>query len=78
MTGGGGKQWINGETITGIALVFLALLFIWAATMNAVWATILLADYLILAIGVGFIVLGIITMRRTNRTHSEEGHTPNY
>jgi hypothetical protein len=78
MTGGGGKQWINGETITGIALVFLALLFFWAATMNAVWARILLADYLILAIGVGFIVLGIITMRRTNRTHSEEGHTPNY
>jgi hypothetical protein len=53
-------------------------LFIWAATMNAVWARILLADYLILAIGVGFIVLGIITMRRTNRPHSEEGHTPNY
>jgi hypothetical protein len=78
MTGGGGKQWINGETITGIALVFLALLFIWAATMNAVWARILLADYVILAIGVGFIVLGIYTMRRTNRTHPEEGHTHNY
>jgi hypothetical protein len=73
MTGGGGKQWINGETITG-----LALLFIWAATMNAVWARILLAAYLILAIGLGFIVLGIITMRRTNRTYSEEGHTHNY
>jgi multisubunit Na+/H+ antiporter MnhB subunit len=78
MTGGGGKQWINGETITGIALVLLALLFIWAATMNAVWARILLAAYLILAIGLGFIVLGIITMRRTNRTYSEEGHTHNY
>ena len=78
MTGGEGKQWINGETITGIALVFLALLFIWAATMNAVWARILLAAYLILAIGVGFIVLGIITIRRTNRMHSEEGHTHNY
>ena len=78
MTGGGGKQWINGETITGIALVFLALLFIWAATMNAVWARILLADYLILAIGVGFIVLGIITMRRTHRPQSEEGHTHGY
>ncbi|HEX2170389.1 MAG TPA: hypothetical protein VHF65_08830 [Nitrososphaera sp.] len=78
MTGGGGKQWINGETITGIALVVLALLFIWAATMNAVWARILLADYLILAIGVGFIVLGIITMRRTNRTQSEQGHTHSY
>ena len=78
MTGGRRKQWINGETITGIALVFLALLFIWAATMNAVWARILLADYVILAIGAGFIALGIITMRRTNRTHSEEGHTHNY
>ena len=78
MTGGGGKQWINGETITGIALVFLALLFIWAATMNAVWARILLADYLILAIGVGFIVLGIITMRRANRTQSEQGHAHSY
>jgi hypothetical protein len=78
MTGGGGKQWINGETITGIALVFLALLFIWAATLNSVWASILLAAYLILAIGVGFIVLGVITMRRTNRMHSEEGHTHSY
>lgn len=78
MTGGGGKQWINGETVTGIALVFLALLFIWAATMNAVWATILLADYLILAIGVGFIVLGIVTMRRTNHMKSGEGHTHSY
>jgi putative Ca2+/H+ antiporter (TMEM165/GDT1 family) len=78
MTGGGGKQWINGETIAGIALVILALMFILAATMNAIWARILLADYLILAIGVGFIVLGIITMRRTNRMHSEEGHTHSY
>jgi hypothetical protein len=73
MTGAAGKQWINGETITGIALVFLALLFIWGATMNAVWARILLADYVILAIGVGFIVLGVITIRRANRAHSEEG-----
>jgi hypothetical protein len=72
MTGGAGKQWINGETITGIALVFMALLFIWAATRNAVWARILLADYVILAIGVGFIILGVITINRTNRAHSEE------
>jgi hypothetical protein len=78
MTGGGGKQWINGETIAGIALVFLALLFIWLATMNAVWASVVLAAYLILAIGMGFIVLGVITMRRANRMHSEEGHTHSY
>jgi putative Ca2+/H+ antiporter (TMEM165/GDT1 family) len=80
MTGGAGKQWINGETITGIALAFLALMFIWAATMNAVWARILLADFVILAIGVGFIILGVITIHRTNRMHSEEkrGGTSHY
>jgi hypothetical protein len=78
MTGGGGKQRINGETIAGIALVFLALLFIWAAIVNAVWARVVLAAYLILAIGAGFIVLGMITIRRANRIHSEEGHTHSY
>jgi hypothetical protein len=78
MTGGGGKQWINGETIAGIALAFMALLFIWLATMNAVWASVVLAAYLILAIGIGFIVLGVMTIRRTNRMHSEEGHTHSY
>lgn len=78
MTGGGGKQWINGETIAGIALVVLALLFIWAATLNAIWARILIVDYIILAIGVGFVILGIITVRRANRPHSQEGHTHGY
>jgi hypothetical protein len=80
MTGGAGKQWINGETITGVALVFMALLFIWAATMNTIWARILLADYLILAIGSGFIILGVITIHRANRAHPEEesGHSHRY
>jgi hypothetical protein len=70
--GGGGKQRINGETIAGIALAFLASLFIWAGNMNpeSAWATILLADYLILAIGIGFIVIGSISLRRANRSRS--------
>lgn len=71
MTEGGGKQRINGETITGIALVFLALLFLWAGTVNPVWAIIMPADYLILAIGIGFIIVGVMAIRRTNRAHSE-------
>lgn len=71
MREGGGKQRINGETITGIALVFLALLFLWAGMQNPVWASIMLADYLILAIGVGFIVVGIMAIRRTNQPPSE-------
>jgi hypothetical protein len=80
MTGGAGKQWINGETIAGIALVLMALLFIWGATMNAFWARVLLADYVILAIGAGFIILGVITIHRTNHAHSEEerGDTHRY
>lgn len=67
---GGGRQRINGETITGIALVFLALLFIWASTQNPVWAVILPVDYLIFAIGIGFIVIGVIAIRKTNHPES--------
>lgn len=65
---------INAETIAGIALVCLALIFIFAATMNEVWAIILPADYLILALGFGFIALGVITIRN-NRKHSHEEST---
>ena len=71
MTEGGGKQRINGETIAGIALVFMALLFLWAGTQNQVWASIMLADYLILAIGVGFMIVGVMAIRRTNQPPSE-------
>ena len=73
---GSGRQRINGEVIAGIALVFLASLFIWAATVNSVWATILLADYLILAIGIGFIAIGVVTITRSNR--GDTGHSSHY
>jgi hypothetical protein len=48
--------------------------------MNPIWARILLADYIILAIGIGFILLGVITIRRNNRSrsHPEEEHTSHY
>ena len=66
---------VNGETLTGIALVALALLFILAATMNEVWAIILPADYLILAIGVAFIALGVVTSyKNTRHSHEESTH----
>jgi hypothetical protein len=71
MTEGGGKQRLNGETITGVALVFLGLLFIWAAMQNTVWASIVLAAYVIIALGVGFIVVGAVTIHRTNNPRSE-------
>ena len=65
---------INAETIVGITLVLIALIFIFAATMNKVWAIILPADYLILALGFAFIALGVYTTRN-NRKHSHEEST---
>ncbi len=61
---------LNGETITGIALILLAILFIYASLVNQVWALILPADFLILSIGGGFLALGIITIKRLKKTVS--------
>lgn len=55
---------INGETIAGIAFVFLSILFLYAGAVNGIWAIIIPADFLILAIGCAFIILGVITLRR--------------
>jgi putative Ca2+/H+ antiporter (TMEM165/GDT1 family) len=66
---------INSETIVGITLVIIALIFIFAATMNEVWAIILPADYLILALGFAFIALGVYTTRNNRRKHSPEEST---
>jgi hypothetical protein len=59
---------INGETIAGIALVFLSILFLYAGTVNDVWAIIIPADFLIFAIGCAFIVLGVFTSRKQRST----------
>jgi hypothetical protein len=58
---------VNGETITGIALIFLSVLFLLAGMINEAWSLLVPADFLILAIGVGFLSLGIITIRRKKR-----------
>lgn len=55
---------LNGEIVAGIAFIFISLLFIYAASVNSVWAIILPADYLIMAIGVGLVVLGVLTLRK--------------
>ena len=70
-----GKQRLNGETIAGMALVVLGILFIWAGMMNAVWASIVLAAYVILAIGVGFIIVGVMAIKRTNNPESHSEHS---
>jgi putative Ca2+/H+ antiporter (TMEM165/GDT1 family) len=66
---------INGETITGIALAFLGILFIYASTVNNVWATILPADYLIVAIGAAFIILGMWETRKKKTSDVKEEHS---
>ena len=55
---------MNGEIIAGIAMILLSLLFIYAASVNSVWALIAPADYLILAIGIGLVVLGVMTLKK--------------
>jgi hypothetical protein len=63
---------INGEAITGIALSFLAILFIYAGLVNEVWAKLLLADYFILAMGIAFIVLGVYSIRKHRTSRVKE------
>ena len=55
---------INGEIITGIALIFLALLFISAAAVNSLWKMILPADFLLIALGVDFSCFGILGAKK--------------
>ena len=40
------------------------ILFLYAGTVNDIWAILIPADFLILAIGCAFIILGVITLRR--------------
>ncbi|MBV9668647.1 MAG: hypothetical protein JO327_11025 [Nitrososphaeraceae archaeon] len=66
---------INGETITGIALALLGILFIYAGMVNSVWATIRPAAYLILAIGAAFITLGVWEIRKKRTSYVKEEHS---
>jgi LPXTG-motif cell wall-anchored protein len=58
---------VNGEVVTGVALILLSVLFLYAGMINEVWSILVPADFLILAIGIGFLSLGIITLRRKKR-----------
>jgi hypothetical protein len=42
-------------------------LFLYAGMVNEAWSLLIPADFLILAIGIGFLVLWIITLRRKKR-----------
>lgn len=65
---------LNGEIIAGAALTFLGILFVFAAQLNKTWTVALPAAFILLAVGVGVIGLGVWSRRNTNRTHSHEEH----
>ncbi|NOJ26660.1 MAG: hypothetical protein DA330_01435 [Nitrososphaera sp.] len=60
---------VSGETISGSALALLAILFIYAGMVNPIWAIAMIAYYILLAIGLGTIALGLYTTSNTNRKH---------
>ena len=66
---------INGEMIAGISLALLGILFIYAAQVNPVWAVALLADYVLLALGIALIGHGFWTRRNNNRMSRHEEHS---
>jgi drug/metabolite transporter (DMT)-like permease len=65
---------LNGEILAGAALTFLGILFVFASRVNTMWAVTLPADFILLAVGVALIGLGVWTRRNTNRMHSHEEH----
>ena len=65
---------LNGETIAGMALAGLALIFIYAGSVNNVWRVIIPADLILLGVGAALIALGVVTMKRSSTVHTES-HT---
>ena len=63
---------INTEIITGIALILLAILFMLGGLFYKAWQTILIVDYVLVAIGAAFIALGVWTLRNSKKEQTEE------
>ena len=61
---------INGESISGIALAFMAILFIYAGQVDSIWALTLPASYVLLAVGIALIGLGRWTTMNNNKNKS--------
>ena len=63
---------INTEIITGIALIFLATLFMYGSLFFRAWGLILIVDYVLIAIGGGFIALGVWTLRNYGKRENRK------
>jgi hypothetical protein len=64
---------INSEIIAGFALLGMGLIFVLAAFLNPVWALVIVADFVIIALGAATIGLGIWTAvnEKNNPVHTE-------
>jgi hypothetical protein len=66
---------LNGETISGISLAFMAILFIYAGMVDPIWALGFPAYYVLLAVGLGVIALGFWTASNEKKhSHTEHHH----
>jgi hypothetical protein len=65
---------LNGENIAGAAFIFFAGLFMAAGQVNAVFAVLYPADFLLVAFGIGLLVLGYWTWRNENKVLSNGGN----
>ncbi len=64
---------INSEIIAGTAILILGVIFLIAGYLNPAWALIFVADYLIIALGVATLGLGVWSFmnERKNPVHTE-------
>lgn len=67
-------KWINAELLGGLSLFLLGFLFYLAGLVNKVWETIVVVDYIIMAIGIGVIALGIWTAKNEKNTIHTSHH----
>jgi hypothetical protein len=64
---------INAEIISGIAILGLGVLFLMAGLLNPVWELIIPADFVIIAIGIATLGIGIWSSmyEKKHPVHSE-------
>ena len=63
----------NSEIFAGLSILILGIVFIWAGLVNETWGAIMLADFVIVALGAATLGIGIWTSRYDAK-HSVHTH----
>jgi membrane-bound ClpP family serine protease len=63
----------NSEIFAGLAILILGIVFVFAGLVNTTWGEIILADFVIIALGAAILGLGIWTSRYDSK-HSVHTH----